>query len=396
MAVAKTYNIARMSTATTGTGTITLGSAVSGYISFATAGVSDGETITYAIEEGVNREIGRGVYTASGTTLTRSVLKSTNSGSAINLGGAAQVFITVAAEDVSPLYASAADKYLYSSGVGAWSEGSITTAGRAILDDADASAQRTTLGVGTADSPQFTAIELGHASDTSITRTGAGAIAVEGVGVALNSTSLAHTASTIELGHASDTTLSRSAAGILAVEGVIVKNVGKETIWIPASAMTARTTNGAAAGSTEMSTNKNMFVTKDFDTTTQEFVQFEIFFPKSWNLGTVTFQPLWSHPSTTTNFGVVFGLAGIARSDDDAGDVAFGTAQTSTDTGGTTNDIYVGPESSAITIAGTPAAGDSVQFQINRTVADGSDTMAVDARLHGIRLFFTTSAATDA
>ena len=392
MAVAKTYNIARMSTATTGTGTITLGSAVSGYISFATAGVSDGETITYAIEEGVNREIGRGVYTASGTTLTRSVLKSTNSGSAINLGGAAQVFITVAAEDVSPLYASAADKYLYSSGVGAWSEGSITTAGRAILDDADASAQRTTLGVGTADSPQFTAIELGHASDTSITRTGAGAIAVEGVGVALNSTSLAHTASTIELGHASDTTLSRSAAGILAVEGVIVKNVGKETIWIPASAMTARTTNGAAAGSTEMSTNKNMFVTKDFDTTTQEFVQFEIFFPKSWNLGTVTFQPLWSHPSTTTNFGVVFGLAGIARSDDDAGDVAFGTAQTSTDTGGTTN----GPESSAITIAGTPAAGDSVQFQINRTVADGSDTMAVDARLHGIRLFFTTSAATDA
>ena len=396
MAVAKTYNIARMSTATTGTGTITLGSAVSGYISFATAGVSDGETITYAIEEGVNREIGRGVYTASGTTLTRSVLKSTNSGSAINLGGAAQVFITVAAEDVSPLYASAADKYLYSSGVGAWSEGSITTAGRAILDDADASAQRTTLGVGTADSPQFTAIELGHASDTSITRTGAGAIAVEGVGVALNSTSLAHTASTIELGHASDTTLSRSAAGILAVEGVIVKNVGKETIWIPASAMTARTTNGAAAGSTEMSTNKNMFVTKDFDTTTQEFVQFEIFFPKSWNLGTVTFQPLWSHPSTTTNFGVVFGLAGIARSDDDAGDVAFGTAQTSTDTGGTTNDIYVEPESSAITIAGTPAAGDSVQFQINRTVADGSDTMAVDARLHGIRLFFTTSAATDA
>ena len=110
----------------------------------------------------------------------------------------------------------------------------------------------------------------------------------------------------------------------------------------------------------------------------------------------MTFQPLWSHPSTTTNFGVVFGLAGIARSDDDAGDVAFGTAQTSTDTGGTTNDIYVGPESSAITIAGTPAAGDSVQFQINRTVADGSDTMAVDARLHGIRLFFTTSAATDA
>lgn len=171
---------------------------------------------------------------------------------------------------------------------------------------------------------------------------------------------------------------------------------GKHTIWIPAAAMTRRITNGAAHGLAETSSNKNMIKTLDFDASTQEFAQFEVFFPKSWNLSTVTFQPLWSHPSTTTNFGVVWGLAGVARSDDDPLDVAFGTAQTSTDTGGTTDDCYVGPESSAITIAGTPAAGDTVQFQINRTVSDGSDTMAVDARLHGIRLFYTTNAATDA
>jgi hypothetical protein len=124
-------------------------------------------------------------------------------------------------------------------------------------------------------------------------------------------------------------------------------------------------------------------------------VQFEVWFPKSWNLSTVTFQPQWSHAATSTNFGVVWGLAGVVRSDDDAGDVAFGTAQTSTDTGGTTNDIYLGPESAAITIAGTPTAGDTVQFQLNRTVANGSDTMAIDARLHGVRLFFTTNAAND-
>lgn len=171
---------------------------------------------------------------------------------------------------------------------------------------------------------------------------------------------------------------------------------GLETIFIPAAAMVSRTTNGAAAGTAEMSTNKNMFRTLDFDATTQEFAQFEVWFPKSWNLGTVTFQPVWSHASTTTNFGVVWALQGVARSDDDAGDVAFGTEQTSTDTGGTTNDIYLGPTSSAITIAGTPAAGDTVQFQIKRNVSDGSDTMAIDARLHGIRLFFTTNAATDA
>lgn len=171
---------------------------------------------------------------------------------------------------------------------------------------------------------------------------------------------------------------------------------GKQTIWVPASAMVSRTTNGPSAGSVEMGTNKNMFITKDFDTTTQEFVQFEVWFPKSWNLGTVTFQPQWSHAATVTNFGVVWGLAGVAFGNTDVGDAAFGTAVTSTSTGGVTNSRYLGPESAAITIAGTPTAGDTVMFQLNRTVADGSDTLGVDARLHGCRVFFTTQALNDA
>lgn len=171
---------------------------------------------------------------------------------------------------------------------------------------------------------------------------------------------------------------------------------GKHTVWIPAAAMQARTTSGAARGTFETSTNKNNFTTLDFDASTQEFAQFSIAMPKSWNLGTVTFQPVWSHPSTTTNFGVVWALQGVATSDDDALDVAFGTEQTSTDTGGTTSDRYIGPESSAITIGGTPASGDVVQFQIKRNPSDGSDTMAVDARLHGVKLYITLNAATDA
>jgi hypothetical protein len=78
----------------------------------------------------------------------------------------------------------------------------------------------TALGVGTGDSPQFTAVNIGHASDTTLTRSSAGVLAVEGVTVSLNSTSAVHTASTIELGAASDTTISRASAGVLAVEGV--------------------------------------------------------------------------------------------------------------------------------------------------------------------------------
>jgi hypothetical protein len=62
-------------------------------------------------------------------------------------------------------------------------------------------------------------IELGHASDTTISRVSAGVIAVEGVTVPLNSVTNTHTAQQIELGHASDTTISRVSSGVIAVEG---------------------------------------------------------------------------------------------------------------------------------------------------------------------------------
>lgn len=91
-------NLARMSTATTGTGTITLGAAVTGFLSFAAAGIADGQTVLYAIRDGANSEVGYGVYTSAGTTLTRNVIKSTNSDNAISLSGSAEVFIAPLAE----------------------------------------------------------------------------------------------------------------------------------------------------------------------------------------------------------------------------------------------------------------------------------------------------------
>lgn len=172
-------------------------------------------------------------------------------------------------------------------------------------------------------------------------------------------------------------------------------NIGKHTIWIAAGAMISRATNGSAPGTIETTTNKNMIRTLDFDPTTQEFAQFEIAMPKSWDEGTVTFMPVWSHAATTTNFGVVWALQAVARSDDDAMDVAFGTEQVVVEVGGTTNDLYIGAASPAITIGGSPVENDVVLFQVKRNPAHASDNMAIDARLHGIKLFYTTNVGTD-
>lgn len=101
--MAKLFNRAKMTTATTGASTITLGTAAIGYQTFAAAGISNGDVIQYSISDGNNFEIGTGTYTASGTTLTRTVSESSNSGSAINLSGNAFVACAAIAVDFNRL-----------------------------------------------------------------------------------------------------------------------------------------------------------------------------------------------------------------------------------------------------------------------------------------------------
>lgn len=87
-------------TTTTGTGTITLAGAVSGYQSFSVIG--NANTTYYTIVDAATGawEVGLGTYTASGTTLSRdTVLESSNSGSLVNFGaGTKDVFVTYPAE----------------------------------------------------------------------------------------------------------------------------------------------------------------------------------------------------------------------------------------------------------------------------------------------------------
>ena len=90
----------RETTTTTGTGTITLGGAATGFQSFSVVG--DANTTFYTIQLANTNEweVGIGTYTLSGTTLSRdTILESSNGGSAVNFSaGSKDVFVTYPAE----------------------------------------------------------------------------------------------------------------------------------------------------------------------------------------------------------------------------------------------------------------------------------------------------------
>ena len=87
-------------TTTTGTGTVTLLGASTGYQSFSAIGNSNTTYYTIAAQTGTEWEVGIGTYTSSGTTLARTtVISSSNSGSLVNFSaGTKDVFVTYPAE----------------------------------------------------------------------------------------------------------------------------------------------------------------------------------------------------------------------------------------------------------------------------------------------------------
>tara|TARA_R100001509_G_scaffold8213_1_gene4669 strand:- start:2583 stop:3947 length:1365 start_codon:yes stop_codon:yes gene_type:complete len=183
--------------------------------------------------------------------------------------------------------------------------------------------------------------------------------------------------------------------GVAQVGGAAIKVAGKESIWVPASSMYPNTTNGCAAIAQVELSNGPEIKTLDFDKDSDEFAQFAVAFPKSWNEGTVTFQAYFTADSTNTGT-VSWDLQGVACADNDTINVAFGTAvaPTAKAHSGTANDLDVTAESGAVTIAGSPSTDEEVFFQISRDVSE--DSLTADAKLLGIKLFFTTDAANDA
>jgi len=183
-------------------------------------------------------------------------------------------------------------------------------------------------------------------------------------------------------------------AGALTNNSAAVKVAGVETIYVPAGAMSPNTTNGCSGLDQVELTNGPELRVLDFDASSDENAQFTVCFPKSWNEGTITFQAFWT--VTGTDDGTVaWGLSGVSIADDVSINTAFGTnvVATAKAFSATSNNMTVSAASGPVTIA-SAAVDTQTYFQVMRDVS--ADDQTGDARLLGIKLFYTTDAKNDA
>lgn len=171
----------------------------------------------------------------------------------------------------------------------------------------------------------------------------------------------------------------------------------KHTMSVPASAMKGTATTGAGdtnklSESRELATNDINVHYIAFDQTTAETAFFQVAAPDNWDGSTITFKVYWTAASGSG--GVAFDLQGRSFADDEALDQAQGTKQTVTDTLITADDVHVTAVSSALTLGGTPAGGELLNFELTRDTAHASDTLTADAQVLAVAIEFGVNALT--
>lgn len=156
----------------------------------------------------------------------------------------------------------------------------------------------------------------------------------------------------------------------------------------------ARTDNGCAApAKVEIGgTNKVDMYVMAYDKDADEYGQWTKVMPDDWDGGTVTAKVHWTCGAGGGAAETVsWDISGRSYGDSDAIDQAVGAAITVNDTWLADKDVHITAASTAITLAGTPAAGELVQWQVMRDISD--DNLAVDAQLLALHITYTRAFA---
>jgi len=153
-------------------------------------------------------------------------------------------------------------------------------------------------------------------------------------------------------------------------------------------------TDGASQLSAETMTNKENYYYLDFsDGATQINAEWTLVMPSNWDAGTITASFYWTASSDPGegNRDVVWGLQALSYGDNVDIDSSWGSGGEVIDRLQTVGYVHISSPTSAITIGGSPAAGDLVQFRAYRNSGDGSDTLTTEARLLAVRVSFSLS-----
>tara|TARA_R110002012_G_scaffold58829_3_gene153019 strand:- start:2819 stop:4552 length:1734 start_codon:yes stop_codon:yes gene_type:complete len=172
---------------------------------------------------------------------------------------------------------------------------------------------------------------------------------------------------------------------------------GTHTIWVPATAMYATTTDGCSAlTQVEQTALRPELKVLDFAAGADDHAQFSIAMPKNWNEGVIQFQAFWTVTGTDTGL-VAWGLTAQGVINSGVTNTGFSALTTNTPLAhsGTSNDLMVSAKSGNVTVLN--AAADAVTyFMLARDVsAESADAQTGVARLIGIKLFYTINAGND-
>jgi len=252
-----------------------------------------------------------------------------------------------------------------------------TSGGFAMHDDLPTAATRDSLGLDTDDTPQFAGIEVGNASDTTVTRSAAGVIAVEG-------TDLVRASSDI------------NNAGVIQANAVDASMINDWYAYdeIPVAWMQDGTSAPAAL---DDASTRSPFVYRDFDDEADEDLNFVWFVPADLSGSTIQYRVKYlitnaTGPSATE--GVAFGLSGVSAGNNDATNGTKGTVVVVTDDtlNAAQHDVMVTGWSGDVTVTSL-AAGEVAEMALIRDVSDTVDDYAQDVGVLSVEIRYVQNVA---